>query len=84
MFQGVKDSDLINARLCYSLNGAERRLRAIANRLRKIQSDHVVVDLHPVATTAAAAAAENFVTARVETAAETEAALRRLRRLLLS
>ena len=82
MFQGVKDSDLINARL----DGAARRLRAIANRLRKmkIQSDHVVVDLHPVATTAAAAAAENFVTARVETAAETEAALRRLRRLLLS
>ena len=82
MFQGVKDSDLINARLCYSLNGAERRLRAIANRLRKIQSDHVVVDLHPVATTAAAA--EDSVTARVETAAETEASLRRLRRLLLS
>ena len=80
MSQGVKDSDLINARL----NGAARRLRAVANRLRKIQSDHVVVDLHPVATTAAAAAAENFVTARVETAAETEAALRRLRRLLLS
>ena len=78
MFQGVKDSDLINARL----NGAARRLRAIANRLRKIQSDHVVVDLHPVS--AAAAAAEDFVTARVETAAETEAALRRLRRLLLS
>ena len=78
MSQGVKDSDLINARL----NGAARRLRAIANRLRKIQSDHVVVDLHPVATTAAAA--EDFVTARVETAAETEAALRRLRRLLLS
>ena len=78
MFQGVKDSDLINARL----NGAERRLRAIANRLRKIQSDHVVLDLHPVATTAAAA--EDSVTARVETAAETEAALRRLRRLLLS
>ena len=78
MFQGVKDSDLINARL----DGAARRLRAIANRLRKIQSDHVVVDLHPVATTAAAA--EDSVTARVETAAETEASLRRLRRLLLS
>ena len=78
MFQGVKDTDLINARL----NGAARRLRAIANRLRKIQSDHVVVDLHPVATTAAAA--EDSVTARVETAAETEASLRRLRRLLLS
>ena len=80
MFQGVKDSDLINARL----DGAARRLRATANRLRKmkIQSDHVVVDLHPVATTAAAA--EDSVTARVETAAETEASLRRLRRLLLS
>ena len=79
-FQGVADSDLINARL----NGAARRSRAIANRLRKIQSDHVVVDLHSVATTAAAAAAEDFVTARAETAAETEASLRRLRRLLLS
>ena len=44
-FQGVADCDLINARL----RGAARRSRAVANRLRKLQSDDVVdlQDLQP-------------------------------------
>ena len=53
-FQGVADCDLINARL----RGAARRSRAVANRLRKLQSDDVVdlQDLQPVMTATAIAA----------------------------
>ena len=58
-FQGVADSDLINARL----NGAARRSRAIANGPENLQSDDVV-DLRP-ATDTADAAAETIAQLRI-------------------
>ena len=57
-FQGVADSDLINARL----NGAAKRPRAIGNGPEKLQSDDAV-DLHhatDTAVTTADAAAETL------------------------
>ena len=50
-FQGVADSDLINARL----NGAAKRPRAIGNGPEKLQSDDAV-DLHHATDTAATTA----------------------------